>query len=84
MLISADEFREIWQAKSATDGSLMAIEEARSYVDDHIWTVVEPGDDRDGNWYAIPGFHSVNQLGCVVTMRPWVDCMQDAIYLSTT
>lgn|GEM_PF-4297747 len=57
---------------------------ARSDVIAHplnfVWTVIESGDDADGNWYASPGYHIVNKLGYVLTLKPWDDITQDAIY----
>jgi hypothetical protein len=41
---------------------------------------VDSGDDSDGNWYALPGFHVVNKLGYVMTRKPWSDSTPDAIY----
>lgn len=80
ILIAADDFWDSWGVKHPADGGLMEFDEARTHPEDHVWTVVESGDDEDGNWYAAPGFHLVNRLGYVVTTRPWVDYTQDAIY----
>ena len=38
------------------------------------------GDDRDGNWYAVPGVRTVDALGYVTTTKPWSDESLQAIY----
>ena len=79
-MISEDAFWEDWGVKQSADHGLMDFDEVRSHPEDHVWTIVESGDDADSNWYAIPGFHYVNRLGYVVTKRPWIDSALDAIY----
>jgi hypothetical protein len=46
----------------------------------NVWTIIESGDDEDGNWYADPGFHRVNVLGYVTSDTPWTDDIAVAIY----
>lgn len=79
-MISEDEFWEAWGVRQSADSGLMEFDEVHSYPENHVWTVVESGDDADGNWYAMPGYHYVNRLGYVVTERPWIDYTLDAIY----
>ncbi len=82
MMISEDDFWGVWGVKHAADDGLFDFDEARGHPVEHVWTIVESGDDMDGNWYAIPGLHYVNRLGYVVTEQPWVDCTLDAIYFA--
>ena len=79
-LISEREFDEQWGVYLKPSGDFFEFEEVRDQPPNHVWTVVETGDDRDGNWYAEPGFHIVNKIGYVMTRKPWVDETRDAIY----
>lgn len=79
-MISEDAFWEVWGVMQSTENGLLEFDEARIHPVNHVWTVVESGDDTDGNWYAIPGVHYVNRLGYIVTERPWMDDTLDAIY----
>lgn len=79
-MISEHELWEDWCVKQSAENGLMDFEEANTHRLDHVWTVVESGDDGDGNWYAMPGFHYVNRLGYIVTERRWIDDTLDAIY----
>lgn len=79
-LISEREFDEVWGAHLKPSGDLFAFEDARDQSPNHVWTVVDSGDDSDGNWYALPGFHVVNKLGYVMTREAWSDSTPDAIY----
>jgi len=79
-LISEREFDESWGAYTAPSGNLFAFDEVRNQPMNHVWTVVETGDDSNGSWYAQPGFHVVNTLGYVLTRKPWTDTTPDAIY----
>lgn len=78
--ISEADFDERWGARVRTDGNLFTFDEVKAEPPEHVWTVVESGDDADGNWYAAPGFHVVNRLGYVLTRKRWVDGTRDAIY----
>ena len=78
--ISESEFHSLWGAQVAADGALLRFENTRLRPPSQVWTVVESGDDRDGNWYAIPGVHLVNALGYVTTTRPWNAHTPQAIY----
>jgi hypothetical protein len=79
-LITEREFDEVWGAYAKPSGDLFQIEDIRDQPPDYIWTIVDSGDDSDGNWYAQPGFHVVNRLGYVMTRKPWTDSTPDAIY----
>ncbi len=78
-ILEAD-FEEQWGARVRADGNLLTFDDVKNEPPEHVWTVVESGDDEDGSWYAAPGFHVVNRLGYVLTERPWVDATLDAIY----
>jgi hypothetical protein len=79
-LISEHEFDVVWGACVQPSGDLFQFEDVRAQSPNHVWTIVDSGDDSDGNWYAVPGFHVVNKLGYVMTRRPWTDSTPDAIY----
>lgn len=78
--ISETDFDEQWGVRQRMDGNLFTFDDVKGEPPEHVWTVVESGDDADGNWYASPGLHVVNRLGYVLTQRPWVDATLDAIY----
>jgi hypothetical protein len=78
--ISEDEFHSLWGAQVAANGDLLCFEEVRHRPEYQVWTIVDSGDDGDGNWYAVPGIHHVNALGYVTTVRSWDDPAQQAIY----
>ena len=79
-LISEDDFREVWGVLFAKNDDFFFHAEVVGCPLNHVWTVVESGDDDDGSWYAIPGFHIVNKLGYVITEKRWDDESQNAIY----
>jgi hypothetical protein len=79
-LISEREFDEVWGVRLRPSGDLFQFDGVRDQSPNHVWTVVDTGDDADGNWYAQPGFHVVNKLGYVMTRRPWSETTPDAIY----
>ena len=79
-LISEREFEEVWGVYLMPSGDLFQFDEIRNKPPKHVWTIVDSGDDADGNWYALPGFHIVNKLGYVMTRKPWSDATPDAIY----
>ena len=79
-LIPEHEFEESWGAYVRPSGDLFTFEEVRNQPHNHVWTIVETGDDSDDNWYAKPGFYVVNVLGYVLTRKPWTDTTPDAIY----
>lgn len=78
--ISEQDFDAVWGAYLKPSGDFFEFEDVRDQPPDHVWTVVETGDDRDGSWYAQPGFHVVNKIGYVMTKEPWVDSTLDAVY----
>lgn len=79
-MISEDEFWDIWGVRNARNGELFELHELRRRPINHVWTIVESGDPKDENWYAMPGYHFVNRLGYVLTRKPWKDKTIDAVY----
>jgi len=56
--------------------SFLAVE----HVDPHyVWSIVEGG--HDGNLYALPGFHMVNQIDYVLCTKPWTEDIGEAMYM---
>ena len=80
--ISEDDFFDMWGAYSSPTDDLFQFGEISTQPHDRVWTVVESGDDDNGNWYAMPGIHLVNRIGFVLTTKPWIDEGRDAIYFS--
>lgn len=78
--ISEREFDEVWGAYLKPSGDFFEFEDVRKQPVNHVWTVVETGDDTDGSWYAVPGYHYVNRIGFVLTQKGWTDGSLDAIY----
>lgn len=79
-MISEDDFWESWGVITAPHADLLKLNTVRKFAYNHVWTIVESGDDGDGNWYAMPGIHVVNRLGYVITCKRWEDSTLDAIY----
>ena len=79
-MITEDEFWGIWGIITDPQDLLFEFAAVKDHPIKHVWTVVESGDDADGNWYAIPGVHYVNRLGYVLTEKPWEDDTLDAVY----
>lgn len=79
-LISEQEFDNDWQPLLKPSGDLFQFTDVCHEPAQHVWTIVDGGDDADGNWYACPGFHIVNKLGYVMTKKAWTDITRDAIY----
>ncbi|MEP6897743.1 MAG: hypothetical protein ABI870_04340, partial [Rhodanobacter sp.] len=69
-----------WEVILKASGDLFEFHDVKDLPLNHVWTILESGDGDDGNWYASPGLHLVNRMGYVMTKRPWVDEMRDAIY----
>lgn len=78
--ISEREFEDIWGVYLKPSGDLFQFDDVRDQPPKHVWTIVDSGDDSDGNWYALPGCHVVNKLGYVMTRKAWSDSTPDAIY----
>jgi len=78
--ISEREFEDVWGAYLKPSGDLFQFDDVRNQPLEHVWTIVDSGDDTDGNWYAEPGFRVVNKLGYVMTRKPWSESTPDAIY----
>lgn len=79
-LISERDFEAIWGAYVQSSGDLFQFDDVINEPPEHVWTIADSGDDSDGNWYAMPGFHVVNKLGYVMTRKPWSESTPDAIY----
>jgi len=79
-LISERDLESVWGVYLQSSGDLFQLEHVRDQPPQHVWTIVDSGDDSDGNWYALPGFHIVNKLGYVMTRKAWSDATPDAIY----
>jgi hypothetical protein len=79
-LIGEEAFCDEWGLTLAPSGDLFTYEQVRDQPIEHVWTVVDTGDDGFGSWYASPGFHAVNCIGYVMTRKPWVDETLDALY----
>lgn len=79
-LISERDFGEVWGVYLKPSGDLFEFADVRDEPPQHVWTIVDSGDDSDGNWYALPRFHVVNEFGYVMTRKPWSDSTPDAIY----
>lgn len=78
--IPEDEFWESWGVVQKGDGGLFDYDDIKDQPSNHVWTILESGSDEDDSWYASPGIHYVNRLGYVITKKPWVDELRDAIY----
>lgn len=78
--ISEDEFWNEWRVIQKSSGDMFEFEDVKDQPINHVWTVLETGDDDNESWYASPGFHIVNRLGYVMTERPWTDELRDAVY----
>ena len=78
--ISEDDFHDAFGVHTAASGDLLQYADVADQPINHVWTVVESGNDENQSWYAMPGFHFVNRLGYVLTREPWVNASQDAIY----
>lgn len=78
--ISERDFEDVWGVYVKSSGDLFQFDDVRDRPPEHVWTIVDSGDDSDGNWYAEPGFHVVNRLGYVMTRKPWSESTPDAIY----
>lgn len=74
------EFEDVWGVYLTPSGDLFQFGDVRNQPPEHVWTIVDSGDDTDGNWYALPGFYIVNNLGYVMTRKPWSESTPDAIY----
>jgi hypothetical protein len=78
--ISESRFWNEWEVIQKASGDLFEFEDVRDKPLNQVWTIIDPANGDDGNWYASPGFHIVNRLGYVMTKRPWTDGTCDAIY----
>ncbi len=79
-MISEDEFWISWGLIQSSDEGLFDLKDVKDCSINHVWTIVESGDDVDDSWYGIPGIHYVNRLGYVITKMAWKDGAVDAVY----
>jgi hypothetical protein len=78
--LDEEEFRAQFNPQQKEDGDLFDFRDVQHLDYRNVWTIIESGDDEDGNWYADPGFHRVNVLGYVTSDTPWTDDIAVAIY----
>lgn len=85
-LIGQDEFVVAFspfEASANGDNMVQTYQDAQNLAkkhgcnDSHIWAIVEGDDD---SLYASAGFHVVNVLGFVVTEKPWVTGLEEAVW----
>lgn len=85
-LISEDEFDFAFNPLEVTPhGDRMVysyveaerIAKEKGLSKEHIWTIVEGDDD---SLYAQAGCHVVNTIGFVVTEKPWVSGVEEAVW----
>jgi len=55
----------------------MALAVKRGGSVSNVWTIIDGGDD---SLYAASGFHKVNETGFIVTEKPWVTGLEEAIW----
>lgn len=78
-VLSRDAFDATFQPLDAPSGEPMwRWEETRGLPVNRVWTIMT-GDDGESA-YACPGYHIVNVEGYVVTVHPWHDETQDAVW----
>ena len=78
--IQEDDFWENWGVVQKSSGDLFDYEDIKQKPIEYVWTILESGNDEDGNWYASPGIHYVNRIGYILTREPWTNFCRDAIY----
>lgn len=68
-IIPEDEFERRYEPIPDSSGNMVLDHaDVKGKPLEHVWTIVE-GDN--GNLYADPGFHVVNVVGYLFTVRPW-------------
>lgn len=77
--IPEDDFFDAYQPRiNEADGThLFSFDDVREVNLHNVWSVV---DSDSGALYALPGFHTVNHVGYVVTEKPWIDGTEQAEY----
>lgn len=45
----------------------------------NVWTIID--GDEDDSLYAASGFHKVNETGFLVTEKPWVTGLEEAVWM---
>ncbi|MEO6922652.1 MAG: hypothetical protein ABI142_02390 [Bryocella sp.] len=78
--ISTDEFWDDWGVMQNADSGMFDYDNVKDQPLERVWTIVDTGAYEDENWYAMPGFHIVNNLGYIMTKRAWTADTPDAIY----
>lgn len=48
--ISERDFEDVWGVYVKSSGDLFQFDDVRDQPPQHVWTVVDSGDDADGNW----------------------------------
>ena len=79
-LISEASFFGDWGATVRETGDLFTFEDVKDQSVNFVWTITESGGGDPDHWIAAPGFHVVNVLGYVLTLRAWDDNTPDAFY----
>jgi len=75
--IPEDEFDRDYQPFMQTNGDYFEFEDVEKAPINTVWTIIE-GDD--GSMFASPGFHIVNKIGYIRTVKPWTDAARDAVW----
>ena len=78
-IISEDDFWTIWQPQLKPADELLDYSDIKDLPLTQVWTIVDTGGENN-NWYACPGFHIVNKLGYVTTIKHWGNNTPDAVY----
>lgn len=79
-IISEGDFVDVWGAVAQESGDLFFYEQIKDQDCHKVWTITETGSWEDGSWYAQAGFHVVNAMGYVLTEKPWVTGLEQAIW----
>lgn len=76
--ISEADFINVWGAGAQDNGDLYEFDQVKDLDPKRVWTIVE-GDN--GDWIAAAGFHIVNKLGYVLSIKPWETGLEEAIWV---
>lgn len=72
-LIDEDDFINVWGAGE----ELLSHADVKDADRRYVWTVVE---DPEGNLIAMAGFHVVNKIDYVLTLKPWENGKEQAMW----
>lgn len=78
--LTESEFHEEFVPTKDADGNLLDYDDVKNTPPEHVWSIVESGEEDDENWYALPGFHVVNVVGYVTSVFPSDETIAEAIY----